>query len=411
MMAGCQHAANTLLSRNQRPRSAQPSPQAGPRPRAVEPARSALQSANPAQHSAQPSPAAGQPWPAALPRRPARGAPALAERHKQKCRMTDSNSGEPRELFVLIHGLLGGPSDMAFVAQQIEAAMPSATCFRVSCNRGWLDTLDGVDAGGLRVAEAVEKRLKHGNFTSISLVGYSLGGLYARYCARILRDRGVFERVRPHFFITIGSPHLGSRDFAWPTRKAIGLGLWRTGAQLVLEDDPEEPLLVRMCTEPFLAALRCFHKRIAVGHAHDGKVGFKAATLRSADEPHLPVTQIKTLPLAEELAKSMAAANAPPPCEERKWAPAETLARAGVPAMVTLKLANWFGIEDVEERMVRSLRSLVWERLDVTNFSLVPQFSHSDLVARLPWNVACKDEIKRLSNWLAANAAAPLVVE
>jgi dienelactone hydrolase len=63
-------------------------------------------------------------------------------------------------------------------------------------------TYDGVDTGGERVAEEVERKLEElaesgHDIKKISVVGYSLGGLIARYAIGLLFHRGVFERIQP----------------------------------------------------------------------------------------------------------------------------------------------------------------------------------------------------------------------
>jgi alpha/beta superfamily hydrolase len=63
-------------------------------------------------------------------------------------------------------------------------------------------TYDGVDTGGERVASEVEQKLdelaKDGHdIKKISFIGYSLGGLVARFAVGLLYSRGVFEEVQP----------------------------------------------------------------------------------------------------------------------------------------------------------------------------------------------------------------------
>jgi triacylglycerol esterase/lipase EstA (alpha/beta hydrolase family) len=44
----------------------------------------------------------------------------------------------------------------------------------------------------------------------ISLIGHSLGGMYARYTAYLLDQAGVFAKLRPVTFMTMATPHLGN---------------------------------------------------------------------------------------------------------------------------------------------------------------------------------------------------------
>jgi hypothetical protein len=63
-------------------------------------------------------------------------------------------------------------------------------------------TYDGVDTGGERVASEVEHRLEElaengHDIKKISVIGYSLGGLIARFAIGLLYSRGVFNRIQP----------------------------------------------------------------------------------------------------------------------------------------------------------------------------------------------------------------------
>jgi alpha/beta superfamily hydrolase len=63
-------------------------------------------------------------------------------------------------------------------------------------------TYDGADTGGERVASEVEQKLDElrtngHDITKISFVGYSFGGLIARFAIGLLYSRGVFEKIQP----------------------------------------------------------------------------------------------------------------------------------------------------------------------------------------------------------------------
>jgi hypothetical protein len=63
-------------------------------------------------------------------------------------------------------------------------------------------TYDGIEVGGERVTKEIEEELerlqkKGVNINRISIVGYSLGGLVARYAIGILYHKGVFDRIEP----------------------------------------------------------------------------------------------------------------------------------------------------------------------------------------------------------------------
>lgn len=63
-------------------------------------------------------------------------------------------------------------------------------------------TYDGIERGGERVCLEIEEELESiqkrgGKIKKLSIVGYSLGGLVARYAVGLLEMRGVFQQVEP----------------------------------------------------------------------------------------------------------------------------------------------------------------------------------------------------------------------
>lgn len=63
-------------------------------------------------------------------------------------------------------------------------------------------TYDGIELGGERVCqeieEEIEKLAREGQeIKKLSVVGYSLGGLVARYAIGLLDSRGLFDKVQP----------------------------------------------------------------------------------------------------------------------------------------------------------------------------------------------------------------------
>ena len=63
-------------------------------------------------------------------------------------------------------------------------------------------TYDGIELGGERVAHEIEIKLEDlardgHDIQRISIVGYSLGGLIARYAIGLLYHKGLFDRIEP----------------------------------------------------------------------------------------------------------------------------------------------------------------------------------------------------------------------
>ncbi|CAN6674752.1 lipid droplet phospholipase 1 [Trichomonascus vanleenenianus] len=132
-----------------------------------------------------------------------------------------------KHLFVLIHGFFGNPSHLSamrdtlssrFSEDEVEILVPKG-------NAG-LRSFDGVRLGAERVVEELgeflkERRRKGVKFTHISIAGYSLGGLYARYVVGILYKNGFFDKVTPVTFTTFATPHLGSKFYHENTSSKI----------------------------------------------------------------------------------------------------------------------------------------------------------------------------------------------
>lgn len=76
-------------------------------------------------------------------------------------------------------------------------------------------TYDGIELGGERVCqeieEEIEKLAKKGQeIKRLSLVGYSLGGLVARYAVGLLDSKSVFDKITP----VVSSAIAGCLDYA-----------------------------------------------------------------------------------------------------------------------------------------------------------------------------------------------------
>lgn len=183
-------------------------------------------------------------------------------------------------LVVLVHGLWGNPSHMNTIAEKLREkhSTDDLRIFLASTNTGY-NTYDGVETGGERVAAEIESELATvkaagGNITRFSILGYSLGGLIARYCIGLLYARGLFDpgQLEPVNFTTFASPWLGARaPIKW-----VGTNVWNylgartlstSGQQMFLTDkfrDTGRPLLAIMAdpSSIFYRALAAFRKRI-----------------------------------------------------------------------------------------------------------------------------------------------------
>ncbi|GAB0496206.1 hypothetical protein MMPV_007518 [Pyropia vietnamensis] len=234
----------------------------------------------------------------------------------------------PTHLLLLVHGLHGTPEDFDAITACLSsrprrgappgAPPPLIHATRVNHRR----TADGVAAGGRRVAADVcALAAAHPSLTHLSVVGFSLGGLYARYAIAALYDprsgRLASGRLTPHTFVAVASPMLGVRCFGLmrflPAFLQAGATVLfgATGSELMLQDRQAGvglPTLLAMTTDrsggsggggsvggggaadgatdmdlPFLSALRAFSRRsLFANFSNDAMVAFGTATLETA---------------------------------------------------------------------------------------------------------------------------------
>ncbi|KIM52464.1 hypothetical protein SCLCIDRAFT_32638 [Scleroderma citrinum Foug A] len=210
-------------------------------------------------------------------------------------------------LLVLIHGMWGNPthlSRMQEIIQQAKGTTVSAgsrptelVVLAAQTNRDeW--TYDGIDWGGERVAEEVTNKVMEyeeqgRRVTRFSVMGYSLGGLIARYVIGILHQNKFFEAVTPVNFNTIATPHVGIPSF--PTaqssiRSFFGRNFMsRTGQQFYCADkwSPNGRTLIEVLGDPeyiFYQALLLFPNIGMYANAvNDHTVPFVTAAIELTD--------------------------------------------------------------------------------------------------------------------------------
>ncbi|KAL9629610.1 MAG: hypothetical protein Q9164_006806 [Protoblastenia rupestris] len=170
-------------------------------------------------------------------------------------------------------------------------------------------TYDGIDLGAERVTQETETYIKDleakgTRIRKLSVVGYSLGGLVARYVMGLLYSRGWFNQVKPVNFTTFATPHLGVRtpvlgvhSQVWNYLGASTLSI--SGRQLFTIDtfrDTGRPLL-SILADPesiFVLALSCFQNRVLYANiVNDRSAPYYTTSISRTD----PFTNINTLDL------------------------------------------------------------------------------------------------------------------
>ncbi|RCV08668.1 hypothetical protein SETIT_1G345200v2 [Setaria italica] len=236
---------------------------------------------------------------------PTAEAEADAEGKAAGSREEDEIGGEEADhLVVMVNGLYGSSADWKFAAEQFVKRLPGKVFVHRSQSNHSKLTYDGVDLMGERLAEEVRQVVqRRRNLKKISFVAHSLGGLVTRYAIGKLYEpatnetssldtdklsdeqetpgAGKIAGLEPINFITSATPHLGSRWnkqlpflFGVPVLERTAAGtahfiVGRTGTHLFLtdRDDGKPPLLVRMVEDcddgKFMSALRSFKRRVA----------------------------------------------------------------------------------------------------------------------------------------------------
>lgn len=211
-------------------------------------------------------------------------------------------------LAVLIHGLWGNPSHLEYLTKSLrEAYSEEKLHILVVKSNASNFTYDGIETGGERITHEIEAEIQKleddgSTIRKISIIGYSLGGLLARYAIGLLYSSGLFDRIEPVNFTTFATPHLGSR--APKTGRASQLWndigartLSASGRQLFLVDefrDTGRPLLAVMAdpNSVFVKGLSSFKHRVLYANVlNDRSVPYFTAAISSTD-PYVDLEKV-----------------------------------------------------------------------------------------------------------------------
>ncbi|KAL9242255.1 hypothetical protein vseg_016274 [Gypsophila vaccaria] len=302
----------------------------------------------------------------------------------------------PHHLVIMVNGLIGSSSDWKFASDQFVKQFPDKVMVhRSQCNTAKL-TFDGVDLMGERLADEVLSVVSgRPGLEKISFIAHSLGGLVARYAIGRLYEpleksypliaetngfgeenvsvmvervqegyEGKIAGLEPMNFITVATPHLGSRGHKQlpflcgvpflerQASQTAHLIAGRSGRHLFLTDDDEgrPPLLVRMVSDAyefkFISALGCFKRRVAYANAtYDQVVGWSTSSIRRRHE----------LPKANLLANGE---------KYPHIVYTERDTKEDAQRKADLNVKNQ--INDYEEEMIIGLNQVPWERVDVS---------------------------------------------
>ena len=95
----------------------------------------------------------------------------------------------------------GNPDHLKVMDESLLDKSPELHTLVAKSNSGNF-TYDGIELGGERVCQEIEEKIeklaKAGQtVTRLSIVGYSLGGLVARYAIGLLDSKGMFKDIQP----------------------------------------------------------------------------------------------------------------------------------------------------------------------------------------------------------------------
>ncbi|OQO09838.1 hypothetical protein B0A48_04190 [Cryoendolithus antarcticus] len=214
--------------------------------------------------------------------------------------MEASNSDKAIHLCILTHGMWGKPLHLKHLKETLSKQYPSGELyvFAPNSNAEYL-TYDGIETGAERVTHEIEAKIAEltaagAKLKKISIAGYSLGGLVARYVVGLLHKNGVFDTLEPTNFTTFATPHLGTRAHGtgyggafWNTLGAKTLSA--SGAQMFLADsfrDTGKPLLSTLAdpNSIFIQGLRRFkRKSVYANTLNDRSVPYYTACITRVD--------------------------------------------------------------------------------------------------------------------------------
>jgi Putative serine esterase (DUF676) len=220
----------------------------------------------------------------------------------QICIQFDQNKTGNVHIIILVHGIFGNSKELNYLEKMINETSTQSNdhwvIHSVTSNVGL--TLDGIEAGGKRIASEVNEyvttvRSEYAKLNykgnnkkiSLSIVGHSLGGLYSRYAISEID----FTNVIPAVFCTVVCPHLGVSDYTYIkiprfAEAVVATGLKQTGSDLFRYTTLLDDMITQ---EKFIQPLQNFNHRRAYANAYntDFQVPFRtSAFLSETDSVH-----------------------------------------------------------------------------------------------------------------------------
>lgn len=338
-----------------------------------------------------------------------------------------SMKDEPDHLLVLVHGIMGSPSDWTYFEAELKKRLGKRFLIYASSCNTYTKTFTGIDGAGKRLAEEVMEIVRNTeSLKKISFLAHSLGGLFSRYAISVLympnissddsdfiasssntspktscySNTGLIAGLEPINFITLATPHLGVRGkkqlpflLGLPFLEKIAVPLapiftGRTGSQLFLTDGKPDspPLLLRMASDckdgKFVSALGAFRCRLLYANvSYDHMVGWRTSSIRRETELVKPPLQS-----LDGYQHVVSVEYCPPVSSEGPHFPEEA-AKAKEAAQNEPNNQNTVEYhETMEEEMTRGLQRVGWKKVDVSFHSAFwPFFAHNNINVKNEW--------------------------
>ncbi|CAI4051391.1 hypothetical protein SKDZ_15G2100 [Saccharomyces kudriavzevii ZP591] len=209
-----------------------------------------------------------------------------------------------KHLFVLIHGLWGNYKHMESMRAMLSTTLKKDKAeddmvYFLPKENAMFKTFDGIEIIGYRtLIEVCEfiRDYEDGKITKISVMGYSQGGLVARFMiGKMLTEfKELFEDIEPQLFITMATPHLGVefynpmdityKSVLYATLRAFGSTiLGKSGRELFIANSSND-ILVKLSQDEYFEALSLFKWRVAFANVkNDRTVAFYTAFITNCD--------------------------------------------------------------------------------------------------------------------------------
>ncbi|CDO91759.1 unnamed protein product [Kluyveromyces dobzhanskii CBS 2104] len=218
---------------------------------------------------------------------------------------SEANDAKKKHLFILVHGLWGNHSHMDSINEMMSKTLDNfddIVCFKPK-NSGHMNSLHGLTVVSYNVLEEINSFVvEYGveKFDRVSLIGYSMGGLVARFVIgkMVTQCKEIFEHMQPTIFVTFATPHLGV-NFYQPqdkTRRTVSkrvlssvlsvLGktiLGRSGSDIFISNRKDR-VLVDLSQGEYLYGLSKFEHRICIANVkNDRTVAFYTSCITNSD--------------------------------------------------------------------------------------------------------------------------------